>query len=102
MKYDKQLVVSIYLDNGINLVPEYQFAPPRLWRFDFADPESMTAIEVDGGLFVGGRHSTGAGIVKDMEKLNHAVLRGWKVLRFQPIDLCMEDTIEMVKEAIKL
>jgi very-short-patch-repair endonuclease len=49
-------------------VREHQFAPPRRFRWDFAWPDHRVAVEVDGGLFVNGRHSRGAGVERDMEK----------------------------------
>ena len=60
---------------------EYVFAPPRRWRFDFAWPEMGFAVEIDGGLFVAGRHSRGAGIIADAEKYEAALMRGWRVYR---------------------
>jgi hypothetical protein len=63
--------------------PEYEFAAPlRAWRFDFAWLDWKIAIERDGGAFVGGRHSRGAGMRADNDKLNEAQIRGWLVLRF--------------------
>jgi len=61
---------------------EHYFARPRKWRFDFAWPDRSIAIEVDGAVYSGGRHTRGKGYENDMEKLNEAVLRGWRVLRF--------------------
>lgn len=61
---------------------EHRFAPPRKFRFDFAWPEIKVAIEIDGGQWVGGRHTRGAGFLRDCEKLNLAALAGWTVLRF--------------------
>ena len=57
------------------------FQRDRDFRFDFAWPDDKLAVEVDGGTFSGGRHTRGAGYAADAEKLNEAVLRGWKVLR---------------------
>jgi hypothetical protein len=65
-------------------VVELVFAPPRRWRFDLAWPEQMIAVEVEGGSYVGGRHSTGPGFWRDCEKYNAAVVLGWRVLRFTP------------------
>ncbi len=68
----------------IPFVREYHFAKPRRWRFDFAIKPKQLAIEVDGGLFVQGRHSRGTGVERDMEKANEAALLGWRVLRVSP------------------
>ena len=61
-------------------VAEYQFAPPRRWRFDYAWPDSRVAVEFDGGqwVFAGGRHNRDS----DREKLNAAAAMGWRVLRY--------------------
>ena len=65
-------------------VREYQFAASlgRRWRLDFAWPDLLIGVEVEGGTWVAGRHSRGAGFEKDCEKYNAAVLLGWSVLRF--------------------
>lgn len=63
-------------------VLEYAFHPTRKWRFDFAWPDHQIAAEVDGGTWIGGRHSRGAGYERDCEKLNAAAVLGWRVLRF--------------------
>lgn len=64
---------------------EYRFAAhyatPRQWRFDLCWPECKLAVEVEGGIFVQGRHGRGAGMLADMEKYNAALLNGWRVLR---------------------
>ena len=57
-------------------------APPRRFRFDFAWVPEQLAAEVDGAVWTGGRHARGAGIESDCEKVNLAIERGWKVLRF--------------------
>jgi very-short-patch-repair endonuclease len=63
---------------------EIRFAPPRKWRFDYAWPELKLAVEQDGGAYSMGRHTRGSGFIKDMEKLNHAAILGWHILRFTP------------------
>ncbi len=80
-----RLVLS--LDRQCELVglpkptPEYRFHPTRKWRFDWAWPAQSIAVEVDGGVFVQGRHTRGAGVEKDMEKFAEATIAGWRVLR---------------------
>lgn len=66
---------------------EYQFHPKRRWKFDFAWPDRMFAVEVEGGLYTNGRHTRGAGYEKDIEKYNEALLLGWRVLRVSPAQI---------------
>ena len=65
---------------GPTLVREYVFAPPRKFRFDFADLNSRIAIEIDGGIFMGGRHTRGKGYENDCIKNLLAVENGWTVI----------------------
>ncbi len=60
---------------------EWEFArPERNWAFDYAWPEARLALEVQGGIFTFGRHTTGEGFARDMEKWNAAVQLGWFVI----------------------
>lgn len=71
---------ALKLDDG--MVREYQFAAPRKWRFDFAFPAHMLAVEIEGGIWNEGRHTRGAGFAADVEKYNAATMAGWRVLRY--------------------
>lgn len=61
---------------------EYYFDPRRKWQFDLAVPDVGVAIELEGGVYTGGRHTRGSGFEKDCEKYNAAADRGWLVLRY--------------------
>ena len=63
---------------------EYKFYPVRRWRFDFAWPEEKVAVEIEGGVYIDGRHTRGEGYERDLEKYNAATASGWKVFRFTP------------------
>ena len=80
---------------------EYVFHPPRRWRFDFAWPARRLALEVDGGIWIGGRHITGVGLREDHRKFNAAVLDGWRVLRFTS-DMVLEgEAFSVLEEALR-
>ena len=66
---------------------ECHLIPERRFRWDFCWREQKVAVELQGGIFSGGRHTRGAGYILDMEKNNLAVLSGWRVLYFTSFDL---------------
>ena len=101
MKYNKQIVSQTFKTCGLpKPVFEYRFHPVRKWRIDVAFPDSKVALEVQGGIFIQGRHSRGAAMLKEWEKLNALAGMGWRVLYCQPKDLLMSETIESLREAL--
>ena len=88
--------------NGSEMIPEYRFGAfacggpgrglkERLkeaglhdWRFDYAFPLYKIFVEVEGGVFSGGRHTRGAGYSSDLDKYNTAASLGWLGFRFTP------------------
>lgn len=56
----------------------------RKWRIDVAFPAARLAVEIEGGVFTGGRHTRGAGFMDDMEKYNELSMMRWHLLRFTP------------------
>ena len=90
-------------------VREYRFDKIRKWRFDFAWPDYMVAVEVDGGIYSRGRHVRGKGFKGDVEKRNAAVMAGWRVLHFTSEHVVesdfaireIEDFIEKIIEEIE-
>jgi very-short-patch-repair endonuclease len=84
-------------------VCEHRFHPKRRWRFDFAYPEHMVAIEVEGLVYKGkSRHTTVSGYKGDLEKYNEAAILGWKVIRFSQDQLIKSSTFDTIKRAISL
>lgn len=82
-------------------VTEYKFHPIRKWRMDYACPSLKICIEIDGGIFIGGRHSRPVGMLKDNEKLNTAASMGWLVLKFTPQQKLKTDTIELIRQTAR-
>ncbi len=66
----------------INFEQEYKFHAERNWRADFWITGTKILVEVEGGIWSGGRHTRGKGFIADMEKYNAAAVMGFKVLRF--------------------
>lgn len=56
----------------------------RKWRFDFAHVETKVAVEIEGGVWSGGRHTRGKGYIEDCTKYNRASELGWTVFRLTP------------------
>ncbi len=63
---------------------EHRFHAQRKWRFDYAFVAERVALEVEGGVYSGGRHTRPAGFLGDMAKHNEAAVDGWLVLRCTP------------------
>jgi hypothetical protein len=92
MKYNPLIACAWFESCGLpRPVTEHKFHDDRKWKFDFAWVEQLVALEVEGGIWIVGRHNRPVGMLKDMEKYNAAAVLGWRVLRCQPKDLCTTD-----------
>lgn len=80
---------------------EFRFTKERMWRFDFAYPQARLAIEIEGGVWNGGRHITGTGFEDDCEKYNSAALHGWFVLRIPTKFINKRDTFDLIKKCFE-
>jgi very-short-patch-repair endonuclease len=75
---------------GIPFEREVHFARPRKWRADFRirapRPPALDnlLVEVDGGAWTGGRHTSGSGFEADAEKASAAAIAGYRVIRCTP------------------
>ena len=83
-------------------VAEYRFHPTRRWRFDvaFPAPEHRLAVEVDGGVWVGGRHTRGVGATNDCEKFCAAAIDGWRVMRVTPAQVRSGQAVGWIQAAL--
>ena len=128
MTADKKTIFLYYWDLLTNLhrpdfvqdiqpVPEYRFGAmacggtgkglkDRLkkaglhdWRFDYAFPILKVAVEVEGGVFVGGGHNRGAYYTNNCEKYNAAASMNWLVFRFTP-DMLQDDPEKCIQQVL--
>jgi very-short-patch-repair endonuclease len=95
---------------GIPFEAEYRFHPRRRWRADFAvggrwGLDSMLShvlVEIDGGAFIGGRHSRGQGVANDAEKQSAAAILGYRVIRATPAQVADGTALSWIKAALGL
>lgn len=80
-KYKLHLI-SVLEDSGLKFIPEFRFHPVREFRFDWALPDLMVAVEYEGIFSEKSGHTTLSGYTKDVVKYNLATKLGWKVLRY--------------------
>lgn len=95
------LFLKLLEDRGLPFPQlEYRFDKNRRWRSDFGWPEQGLLLEVEGAVWIQGRHTRGSGFIKDMEKYNTAAVLGFRLLRVTPQKLCTFETLEMVEKIL--
>jgi len=60
------------------------FLDGRKHKGDAINESEKILIEIEGGLWIKGRHNQPIGYMTDMEKYNLATLQGWRILRYTP------------------
>ena len=95
-RLEKRFEMLWRAQGGPELEKEFRFHPVRKWRADFAHLPSRTLIEIEGGIYVNGRHNRGAGFAADLEKYLEASLAGWRVVRLGPNELTLEHVGRLV------
>lgn len=79
---------------------EPNFWNGRRYKWDYAWPDAMLALEVQGGVYAGGHHTRGKGYEDDCIKSNEAVLMGWRVLRATPGQIADGQALRWVLRAL--
>lgn len=86
---------------NLEIVSEFKFHDTRRWRLDYCIPSMKIAIEIEGGVWTGGRHTSGAGFMKDMEKYNACSSLGYHLFRFTPTNKRDEAGIQLIINLIE-
>jgi very-short-patch-repair endonuclease len=95
---------------GIPFEREYRFHPRRRWRADFHVGDMFSGrpimrpilVEIDGGAFIGGRHSRGQGVANDAEKQSAAAILGYRVIRATPAQVADGSCLSWIQQALGL
>lgn len=80
---------------------EFRALPDRWFRWDLAWPDRRLLLEVQGGVWKKGGHSSGAGINRDTEKGNLATLAGWRQLHVTVNQIRSGQALEWVTRALR-
>jgi len=91
-----------YVGLGKGVKERLKQARLKDWRFDFAFLNAMLAVEVEGGGWVGGRHTTGRGFAEDLRKYNAAALLNWFVLRCDFAMIKDGSILQTIKAQLKI
>ena len=73
------------------------------YAYDFAWPDRtpVVLVEVQGGIYTGGAHTRSRGVLRDMDKVNRAALRGWLVLQVSAEDIKRGKALQLIQEVLK-
>ncbi|PJI34050.1 DUF559 domain-containing protein [Acinetobacter pseudolwoffii] len=84
----------------IEFEQEFEFHPKRKWRADFHLVGKKILVEVEGGIWSGGRHTRGKGYIGDMEKYNAATMMGFQVIRFSTDQVKSGHAIQQIEKMV--
>lgn len=75
----------------------------REWRWDFAWPSKMIAVEIQGGIWKrgGGAHSHPTDILRNMLKYNAAAALGWRLLQFSTDQVKSGDALQYTERVLE-
>ena len=76
--------------------------PERRHAIDYAWPEIMLAVEIEGGTYNGGAHVRGVGYRNNCEKYNLLAFKGWYMLRFTTDHVKSGYAYEMTKAYLQM
>lgn len=83
-------------------VRELRFHSVRRFRFDFAWPDRLFAVELEGGTWNFGRHNRPDGFAKDCVKYNLATMNEWRFLRFDSKMVADRTALTLTLEALEM
>lgn len=100
----EDLLVALLKQEGLTgFKRQFAFNKPRKHLADIAFVELGVLIEVEGGLWVYGRHNRPQGFMDDCEKYNAAAIKGYRLIRIPTpwIDKKPDYVIQVIKDALE-
>lgn len=94
------LATHLRLSGITGWVREHRFHPKRRWRIDIAFPALRLAMEVEGAIWVEGRHTRGSGFTADIEKYNALTLAGWRLIRVTPAMVVTGEALALLEQVL--
>lgn len=81
-------------------VRQYRAIMPRRWKWDLAWPDYRILLEVDGAIWIQGRHTRGPGVEADAEKQSAAAAAGWRTMRVTKGLITSGRALELIEAAL--
>ena len=94
-------VLMAGLTEGIQV--EYRALPDRNFRWDLAWPNEphRLLVEIQGGIWAEGGHTTGVGVTRDCEKATLAALAGFRCLAVTSDHISSGQALRWIQEALR-
>lgn len=75
--------------------------PGRQFRWDFAFPQARLLVEVQGGIWRKGAHSSGVGVTRDCEKAAYAAMHGWRTFGVTAAQIDSGEAVQWINAALQ-
>lgn len=85
---------------GPELSKEVKISDEREFKNDYVHIPTKVIIEVDGGVYNGGRHVRAKGFINDCVKLNMATMAGYSIIRI-PTGFATENYLQPIIDFIR-
>lgn len=97
---EDQLAWQIRIAGLPTPIRQFIFHPIRQWKSDFVWPKYNLICEVEGGVYIKGRHTRGVGFENDCEKYNNATILGYRVLRVTARHIQSGEALQWISEIL--
>lgn len=100
-KLEREMAMAIRMAKLPKPTREVCLVEGRRFRCDFAWEEQKVVLEVEGGIWNGGRHTSPKGFTADCEKYNLLAIAGYKVLRVVDTQIRSGEAVEWLRRALE-